>query len=236
MRKIILALDNLSYQEIIDLVDELHEKVYFKLNDAFTKFGPQLVKEIQERGGEVFLDLKFFDIPNTMENYMKACADMKVFMINLHCLGGYKMMESSASYLKKYCQANNLRKPLLIGVTVLTSMDDNYLKNDLQIKDKTTNDMVVQLANLSQIAGLDGIVCSPHEIESVKENCGNSFLTVTPGIRPKWSVSEDQVRITTPKEAIEKGTDYMVIGRPITMAKNYGMGRVEAVDKIMSEL
>ncbi len=235
MKKIFLALDNLEKKEILELVDELKEKVMFKVNDAFVKYGPKLIEEIKSNGGEVFLDLKFHDIPNTVGNYSKAAAEKGVFVFNVHCLGGIEMMKKARTTVDKYCKEKNLRKPLIVGVTILTSMEEQALKEELKI-DLNLEKMVKHLALNAKKAGLDGVVCSPKEIKLVKQACGKDFITITPGIRPKWSVSDDQKRITTPKKAVKDGTDFIVIGRPIIQAEKYGMKRVEAARKIQKEI
>ncbi len=234
-KKIFLALDNLSKKEILQLVEELKDTVMFKINDAFTKFGPELIEEIHGKGGEVFLDLKFHDIPNTVANYSKAVAEKKVFCFNVHCLGGFEMMKKASETIDSYCKEKNLRKPLIFGVTILTSMDEKTLKEEMQVN-YSVEEMVKHLALLAKKAGLNGVVCSSKEIKLVKEACGKDFLTITPGIRPQWSVSDDQKRITTPKKAVQDGTDFLVIGRPIIQAEKYNMKRTKAVKKILQEI
>jgi len=235
-KKIFLALDNLDKEEILQLVEELKDPVMFKINDAFTKYGSELIEEIHSKGGEVFLDLKFHDIPNTVANYSKTVAEKKVFCFNVHCFGGLEMMKKARETIDEYCKEKNLRKPLIFGVTILTSMDENTLKEELKIKG-SVEEMVKHLALLAKKAGLDGVVCSPKEIKLVKKACGKDFLLITPGIRPLWSAGkDDQKRITTPKKAVEDGTDFLVIGRPIIQAEKYGMKRTEAVKKIMEEI
>jgi orotidine-5'-phosphate decarboxylase len=233
-KKIFVALDNLRKDEILSLVDELKDKVLFKLNDAFTNYGPGLVDEIHKRGGEIFLDLKFHDIPNTVANYVKAACNLGVYMFNVHCSGGFEMMQTAKETLNVYCVENKLRKPILIGVTVLTSMNEEEFTN-LSINNSLV-DQVKNLALIAKKAGIDGVVSSPKEVEMIKEACGDDFLVVTPGIRPDWSVADDQKRITTPRDAVKNCSDYLVIGRPIIKAEDYNMSRNEAVDKILDEI
>lgn len=236
MKKIFLALDDLEKKEILDLVKELKNEVMFKINDAFAKFGPKLIDEIHSLGGEVFLDLKFHDIPNTVKNYALAAAEKKVFVFNVHCLGGIEMMKQARKAVDEYCEKNNSRKPLIVGVTILTSMNEENLKQELKI-DSSVEEMVKHLALQAKKAGLDGVVCSPKEITLIKKACGKEFITICPGIRPEWSAkNDDQKRITTPKKAVADGADYLVIGRPIIKAKDYGITRKEAVKKIMQEI
>ncbi|PIN98864.1 MAG: orotidine-5'-phosphate decarboxylase, partial [Candidatus Diapherotrites archaeon CG10_big_fil_rev_8_21_14_0_10_31_34] len=213
----------------------LKNEVMFKVNDAFVKFGPELIKEIRKKGGEVFLDLKFHDIPNTVSNYAKAAAELDVFVFNVHCLGGSEMIKKAKESLDEYCEEKNLRKPLIVGVTILTSMEENTLKEELKT-DLSIEEMVKHLALLAKKAGLDGVVCSPKEIELIKKACGKEFLCITPGIRPEYAYSDDQKRILTPKQAVKKGANFLVIGRPIIQSEKYGMKRVEAVKKIMEEI
>ncbi len=233
-KKIFLALDNLEKKEILELVDELKEQVMFKLNDAYIKF-PELIEEIQSKGGEVFLDLKFHDIPNTVGNYAKAVSEKKVFVFNVHCLGGIEMMKKAKETMETFCKEKNLRKPLIVGVTILTSADEEMLKKEMQV-DVSLEKMVESLALNAKKAGLDGVVCSPKEIELIKKACGKEFITITPGIRPQWSSTDDQKRITTPKDAVKKGTDFLVIGRPIIQSEKYGLTRKQAAEKIIKEI
>jgi len=235
-KKIILALDNLEFHEIKKMVTELNDRAIFKINDAYIRYGQQIINHIHELGGEIFLDLKFHDIPNTIANLVKVAADLEIFMFNIHCLGGFDMMKLAAETLYKHCKEKNLRRPILLGVTILTSINEKTLIKDLNITTKNTKEMVKHLAKMAQRAGLDGVVCSPQEINIVKQVCGTEFITVTPGIRPKWAISNDQKRITTPKQAIKLGTNYLVIGRPITQAKNYDLTRNGAMDKICKEI
>jgi len=235
MKKIFLALDNMEKKEILDLVKELKDEVMFKINDSFTKFGPELIEEIHSLGGEVFLDLKFHDIPNTVKNYSLTAAEKKVFVFNVHCMGGIEMMKQARKAVDEYSEKNNSRKPLIVGVTILTSMNEENLKKELKI-DSSVEEMVKHLALQAKKAGLDGAVCSPKEITLIKKACGKEFITICPGIRPKWSTKDDQKRITTPKQAVSDGADYLVIGRPIIKAEDYGMTRKQAVKKIIQEL
>ncbi|MBR9690860.1 orotidine-5'-phosphate decarboxylase [Candidatus Woesearchaeota archaeon] len=231
-KKIFIALDNMEKDEILEIVGQLKDKVMFKINDAFTKYGPDIVKEIHNRGGEVFLDLKFHDIPSTVANYAKQAAKLGVYMFNIHCLGGVEMMEAARKAIDKHSKG---KKPLLIGVTILTSMDDELMKEELKIN-VFVETMVEHFAKLAKKVGLDGVVCSPEEIKVVKDACGKDFITVTPGVRPAWATADDQRRIVSPQEAHDIGSDYIVIGRPIIQADQYDMTRVEAAEKIIDEM
>lgn len=235
MSKVVVALDNLNIEQIQALVKSFaKEKVIFKINDAYVQYGVSLIEMLRSNGFEVFLDLKFHDIPNTVANYMKAIAKMGVFMVNVHCSGGFEMMQTAAQTLKSYCEEHKCRKPLLLGVTILTSLNTADLI-DMGII-RSTNEAVHNLARMAKKAGLDGVVCSPQEIELVKRACGREFLTVTPGIRPVWSEKNDQQRITTPRDAVKKGTEYIVVGRPIVQASQFNMTPLEALKRIEEEM
>lgn len=181
--------------------------------ELFTSSGPQVVERIMALGFDVFLDLKFHDIPNTCAKAVKAAAEMGVWMVNVHASGGRRMMDAAAEALSSYNQA-----PLLIGVTVLTSMDAEDL-NELGVTN-SPEQQVMALARLTKQSGLDGIVCSAQEAKSLRQALDDKFCLVTPGIRPLGSDANDQRRIVTPKDALSLGSDYLVIGRPITQAEN----------------
>ncbi|MGV7961280.1 orotidine-5'-phosphate decarboxylase [Photorhabdus tasmaniensis] len=180
--------------------------------EMFTLNGPQFVKSLHQRGFDVFLDLKFHDIPNTTARAVAAAAEMGVWMVNVHASGGARMMAAAKEALLPYGHA----APLLIAVTVLTSMEQSDLQG-IGI-DITPAQQAERLAKLTQECGLDGVVCSAHEATQLKNACGQDFRLVTPGIRPAGSEAGDQRRIMTPEQAVLAGVDYMVIGRPITRA------------------
>lgn len=194
--------------------------------ELFTRFGPQMVREIMSRGFEVFLDLKFHDIPNTVAKACVAAADLGVWMVNCHALGGEKMLATAREAVEKA----GSHKPKMIAVTVLTSHDEASLAS-IGVSDNLDTE-VLRLAKLTQNAGFDGIVCSPSDLGVIRTELRESFLTVTPGIRPSFAQKNDQVRIMTPKKAIQEGASYLVIGRPITQADN----PMEALEKIEAEL
>lgn len=179
--------------------------------ELFTVAGPQLVAQLQQRGFEIFLDLKFHDIPNTTAQACKAAATLGVWMVNVHASGGRRMMEAAREGL-----ANFARPPKLIAVTVLTSMAQVDLV-ELGIT-ATPAEQVSRLAGLAQASGLDGVVCSAQEAGLLRRQCGDKFCLVTPGIRPAAAPADDQSRIMTPRAALEQGASYLVIGRPITKA------------------
>ncbi|RUR12182.1 orotidine-5'-phosphate decarboxylase [Legionella sp. km772] len=214
--KLIVALDIDNKNEALDLIDQLDPaSCALKIgSEMFTLWGPVFVSQVIKRGFKVFLDLKFHDIPHTVARACKAGAELGVWMLNIHASGGLEMMQAAVKALEPY--GND--KPLLIAVTVLTSFDESDLMTVGIEKPLLTH--VGNLAKLAHDANLDGVVCSAHEVKKIKELCGHSFLTVTPGIRLPDNSSDDQSRIMTPKQAIEAGSDYLVMGRPITRAVN----------------
>ena len=192
------------------------EKPYVKIGmELFYAEGPQIVREIKERGHKIFLDLKLCDIPNTVKKSMKVLSSLDVDMCNLHAFGTKAMMEAAIEGLTR----EDGTRPLLIAVTQLTSTSEERMKNDLLI-DHPLDEVVMHYAKNAADSGLDGVVCSPLEAKKVHDVCGDSFLTITPGIRFKDSSVGDQVRIMTPEEAGKIGSDYIVVGRPVTQADN----------------
>lgn len=216
MKRVIVALDFSQAKKALDFVAQLDpNQCRVKVGkELFTNAGPDLIKALHERGFEVFLDLKFHDIPATTAKAVKAAADLGVWMVNVHASGGKEMMQAAAAALHQYGQA----APKLIAVTVLTSMDENELA--LVGVERSLNKHVESLASLAQECGLDGIVCSAQEAIMLREALGPDFLLVTPGIRPAGSDYNDQKRVMTPGEASEVGVDYLVVGRPIREADN----------------
>ncbi|WP_108651416.1 orotidine-5'-phosphate decarboxylase [Dongshaea marina] len=212
--RVIVALDFSSPEPALSLAEQLDPKACrLKIGkELFTLCGPELVRQLVGKGFELFLDLKFHDIPNTVAKAVAASAELGVWMVNVHASGGMKMMEAAREALEPYGKD----APLLIGVTVLTSMEGRDLR---QIGlDETPIQQVMRLARLTQEAGLDGVVCSAQEAPSLRDNFSQEFKLVTPGIRPDWSSADDQRRIMTPPQAIRAGSDYLVIGRPITQS------------------
>lgn len=211
---VVVALDFENKAQALNLVSQLDPQLCrLKVGkEMFTHFGPELVKELQQRRFDVFLDLKFHDIPNTVAKAVKAAADLGVWMVNVHASGGSKMMSAARESLVTY----GTEKPHLIAVTVLTSMEQSDL-TELGIS-LTPAQQVLKLAALTQQAGLDGVVCSAQEATLLKQQFGKDFMLVTPGIRPTSSSQDDQKRVMTPSQALAVGVDYMVIGRPITKA------------------
>ena len=214
-RDVIIACDFSSAAETYAFLDKFQdEKPFVKIGmELFYAEGPAIVREIKRRGHRIFLDLKLHDIPNTVKKSMSVLSRLDVDMCNLHAAGTIEMMKAALEGLTR----PDGTRPLLIAVTQLTSTSEERMRNDLLI-DHNINDVVVHYAKNAKVAGLDGVVCSPLEAGIVKEACGTEFMTVTPGIRFADGEVGDQVRITTPERAREIGTDYIVVGRPITAA------------------
>ena len=215
-KKVLIALDYDSQEAALNFVRKLSpDTCRLKVGkEMFTYFGPAFVKQLIDLGFDVFLDLKFHDIPNTVAKAVTAAANMGVWMVNVHASGGFEMMNKAKLALEKFGD----KAPLLIAVTVLTSMDEAELKR-LGVE-KSAQEQVIHLAKLTKEAGLDGVVCSAQEAKALKAQLGSEFKLVTPGIRPAGSDVGDQKRIMTPKQAIEAGSDYLVIGRPITQSSD----------------
>ncbi|CAM2887226.1 orotidine-5'-phosphate decarboxylase [Vibrio rarus] len=215
-QKVIVALDYDNKTQALNFVDRIDPaSCRLKVGkEMFTLFGPEFVKQLHQKGFSVFLDLKFHDIPNTCSKAVRAAAEMGVWMVNVHASGGERMMTASREILEPYGKD----RPLLIGVTVLTSMEQADLAGiGLNVEPK---EQVLRLANLTKNSGLDGVVCSAQEAHFLKSDLGKAFKLITPGIRPAGADVGDQKRIMTPVDAIQAGSDYLVIGRPITQASN----------------
>jgi orotidine-5'-phosphate decarboxylase len=229
-KKIIFALDVENRADAERWVTLLTSHVgMFKVgNQLFTACGPDIVRMIREQGGEVFLDLKYHDIPNTVAMATVEAARLGATLCNLHALGGYEMMAVTRQALDQECQGK--ARPKVLAVTILTSSTEETLKGvgiNLPVPE-----MVVKLAKLAQSAGIDGVVASPLETSLIREACGKDFLIVTPGVRPSFAAVNDQKRIMTPVEAVQAGADYLVIGRPISAASD----PVAACDSIIDEI
>lgn len=214
--KIILALDVARYEEAIDIIERFREHInIFKVgSELFTSTGPRIIEDIHKKGKKVFLDLKYHDIPDTVSRAAAAAMELGVSMLNIHTLGGFEMMKKTTQTLIEISLKKNIPRPKLIGVTILTSIDQNILNNELGIGQRLSS-QVKHLSALALRAGLDGVVASPQEIEIIRGHCGRGFLIVTPGIRPSWTSKDDQRRTMTPKEALKKGADYLVLGRAV---------------------
>ena len=222
--KIIVALDVASKKEALLLVEQLRTQIsFFKIGlQLYTAAGPDVVREIAATGAKVFLDLKLHDIPNTVAKAVESAASLDVQMLTIHLSGGGHMVRAAVARRK-----NNMS---ILGVTVLTSTDEKALR-EVGVR-STTEEYVLQLAKLGVEAEIDGLVASAHEIKSLRAEFGGKIKIVVPGIRPSWAETGDQKRVMTPREALEAGADYLVIGRPVTAHKNPR----EAVEKILEEI
>ncbi len=230
--RLILALDVDDLERVKESVRLLASEVgMFKVGkQLFTHAGPQAVKLIQDIGGEVFLDLKFHDIPTTVAKAAIEATRLGVKMFNVHASGSLEMMRLTVREVSRVCRQENLRKPIMLAVTVLTSLN----KSDLEKVgvDGEVADQVIRLALLTKEAGMDGVVASPQEVAPIRTACGRRFIIVSPGVRPQRGKRNDQRRVMTPEEAIHAGVDYIVVGRPIMEAKD----PLSAVREIISEM
>ena len=216
-KDVIIACDFKSKDEVFNFLDLFtEEKPFIKIGmELYYSEGPDIVREIKKRGHKIFLDLKLHDIPNTVEKSMSVLANLDVDICNLHASGGIKMMEAAIRGLTR----EDGSRPMLIAVTQLTSISEEVMQNELLIN-KPLDEVVMKYAENAKVAGLDGVVCSPLEARKVKDVCGENFITVTPGVRFSDGDAGDQARVTTPAQAKEIGSDYIVVGRPITQAEN----------------
>lgn len=214
-KDVIVACDFSSAKETFDFLDKFtEEKPFVKIGmELYYAEGPSIVKEIKKRGHKIFLDLKLHDIPNTVKKAMSVLSNLDVDMTNLHAAGTAEMMKAAVEGLTK----PDGTRPVLIAVTQLTSTSEERMQNELLIN-ASINDTIIKYAENAKAAGLDGVVCSPLEAGMVKNACGKSFCTVTPGVRFADGDVGDQVRVTTPEKAKEIGSDYIVVGRPVTQA------------------
>ncbi len=226
--KVIVALDKPDLEDVDRLLDQLKGSAsYFKIGfELFTAQGWKAVERVRRHGGRIFLDLKLHDIPNTVARAIRVVCEHEIDMVNVHTLGGMEMMQAAAEAARSYKKA-----PVLIGVTILTSHTEAVLRQELGMS-RSLPDQVLHLARQAHEAGLNGLVCSPLEVTMLRQEIARPFCLVTPGIRPAGSAAGDQKRICTPREAFEKGADYLVIGRPVTDAPDPG----EAFDRIAATL
>ncbi len=231
MSKIYVALDTSEANQAVAWVKDLAPiNPYFKIGlELYTAYGPTIVQEVQKHGGKVFLDLKFHDIPNTVAGAIRSSLRLGVEIFNVHCSGGSAMLAAAVKASKEESQRLSLPAPILLGVTVLTSMDDATLQ-ELGYT-RSVSAQVKHFVDLVTTADLDGVVCSPREIALVK-GMNKNLKVLVPGIRPADAELGDQKRVTTPIEAVRAGADYLVIGRPITQAKD----PQKALEKILEEI
>lgn len=214
---LIVALDYANEADALDMASRLDPNLCrVKVGkELFTRCGPKVARQLVDMGFDVFLDLKFHDIPNTVAKAVLAAAELGVWMVNVHASGGSQMMQAAREAL---CTLPEDRRPFLIAVTVLTSM--NEIELQAMGVNRSLDDQVLHLASMASKAGMDGVVCSAREAAEIKAACGDYFTTVTPGIRPAGASTGDQKRVMTPAEAISCGSDFLVVGRPITAAEN----------------
>jgi orotidine-5'-phosphate decarboxylase len=230
VKKIIFAMDVKEFSDVQLWAELLSSHVgMFKVGkQLYTACGPATVRMIQKCGGEVFLDLKYHDIPNTVAMATLEAAHLGVRLCDLHAMGGYEMMSKTMEALDKNFSA--AERPRVLAITVLTSSNEETLRSiGVEV---SVHEMVVKLAKLAQRAGVDGVVSSPQEVRLIREACGKDFLVVTPGVRPSFASADDQKRIMTPADAVKTGADYLVIGRPIAAAEN----PVKAAEAIVDEI
>lgn len=231
--RLMLALDVDTLEDAKKLVYELNDYVgIFKVGlQLFTSVGPEIIRIIQGEGGKIFFDGKFHDIPNTVARANANLVKMGVSFFNMHISGGSKMISSSIKLARETAKHYNLPKPTILGVTLLSSFGQRTLTEELCVR-KNIEDYVTMLAKLAQESGLDGVVASATDAPKIRKECGEDFIILCPAIRPTWSVVNDQVRFVTPTDAVRFGVDYLVVGRPITAAKD----RISAAKLIIDEI
>ena len=229
-----LDLDDLG--KIKEIVGDLKGLIdFYKIGAIpFTYFGLELIDYLKDAGCKIMLDLKYHDIPNTVARACEAATKMGVEFITIHTSGGFSMLEEAVKATLMASKGNDLAKPKLLGITVLTSIDEAYFKDLFGDLKRDLNEQVIFLAQLARSAGLDGVVASPKEVRSIRKECGRDLLIVTPGIRPHGMIvgNDDQARFMTPKEAITAGVDYVVIGRPIIKAADPRKAAEEIIKEI----
>jgi len=231
--KIVLALDVDTLDEAKNLILELKDYVgVFKVGlQLYTQNGNEIIDFMKSQGLEFFLDVKLLDIPNTVAKASENIVKRGASFFNIHTLGGIEMMKASVKSAKETAEKLETKEPFILGVTVLTSISDEVLNEQLEIPQKAS-DYVLKLAKLAKDSGLDGVVASTWEAKKIKEICGQDFKVLCPGIRPEWSLKNDQQRAATPNRAIQEGADYLVIGRAVTAAAD----RLSAMQMIYEEI
>jgi orotidine-5'-phosphate decarboxylase len=230
-QRIIVALDVQTKEEGFALVSRLKDARTFKVGlELFTAEGPALFRKLKSLRKDIFLDLKLHDIPNTVAGAVRSAFKHGVQMMTIHTSGGREMMVRAAEAARAAAEAGHGPKPLLLGVTVLTSLKGPDLE-EVGVGAAVAS-QVLRLAGLAKAAGMDGVVCSPQEIEILRKEYGRELVIVTPGIRPVWAAAQDQKRIMTPAEAVAKGADYLVIGRPITAAPSPNEAFLQVVEEL----
>ena len=231
--RLILAVDTPSFDEARRYLDELHQHVgVFKIGlQLFTHYGPEILKIFQSANARIFLDCKFLDIPNTVAKAAEEATAHGVQMFTIHASGGASMLKAAASSVAEAARKHNKPEPIVLAVTVLTSISQDSLNQELGVSG-SVEDQVLRLAKQCRDSGIKGLVASPEEVKRLRQELGDTMVIVTPGVRPSWADANDQSRFTTPYQAIENGSDYLVVGRPITSATN----PKEAAKKIVAEI
>lgn len=231
--QLIFALDPNDSGSVRALLDELSGIVqWIKIGfQAYSALGTNCVQELKEEGYKIFTDFKFHDIPSTVARDVRNMTERGANMINMHAAGGIDMMLAARESAEKSASENDIEKPILLGVTVLTSMNEGVFQGH-PITETNLKTNVVYLAKEVKSAGLPGVCASPLEIEPIRETCGDDFLIVTPGIRPVWATQDDQQRTATPSEAIKRGANYIVVGRPILASKSPRDAALRIIDEI----
>jgi orotidine-5'-phosphate decarboxylase len=233
---VIVSLDLNDLNKIKAIVEDLDGLVeYYKVGPIpFIYFGLELIRFLKDRGLKVMLDMKYHDIPNTVARACEGAMELGVDLITLHTSGGFSMLEEAVKATLMVSDIKNVERPQLLGITVLTSIDEAYFKDLFGDIQRSLDDQVIFFAQIARSAGLDGVVASPQEVAQIRRSCGKELLIVTPGIRPEFSLveSDDQARVMTPKDAIKAGVDHMVIGRPIVKAPSPR----KAAEKIIGEI
>jgi len=231
--RLALALDVDNDREALGIVAELKDSVgVFKVGlQLFTAYGPDIVRRITGMGGRVFLDLKYHDIPNTVAKASAEAVKLGVTIFNVHALGGLDMMRAAAEAAKETAEKLSLPAPIVLAVTILTSMEEKSMRKELKIT-RSLQREGAHLARLARRAGMHGVVASPQEIKALRRAVRGEFVILTPGVRPAWADKDDQKRVMTPGEAVKAGADYIVVGRPVLKASD----RKAAVEKILEEM
>lgn len=229
--KLIVAVDTNDFNKAKNLIDSLENSVdVFKVGlEQYISTKGKTIDYLREKGKKVFLDLKFHDIPNTMQSAIRAAVRDNIWLMTIH-VSDMEGMKQCALAAKEEAEKLGVEKPIIVGVTVLTSLSDKDLQ-DIGCN-MTTQELAIKRAKLAKDAGLDGVVCSAKEVDKIVDVCGEDFVTVCPGIRPKESDLGDQKRIVTPKDAINKGAHYLVVGRPITKSKNPNIAAKNIIEEI----
>ncbi len=231
--RLILALDVDSDRDALGIVAELKDDLgMFKVgHQLFTAYGPDIVRRITGMGGRIFLDLKYHDIPNTVAKASAEAVKLGVSVFNVHALGGFDMMKAAVESARETADKLNLPMPIVLAVTILTSVDEMILRRELKIS-RSLRREVSHLARLAQRAGMQGVVASPQEVAILRRVVRKEFIVLTPGVRPAWAGMDDQRRTMTPAEAVAAGADYLVVGRPVLKAED----RKAAVQRILQEI